>query len=41
MELIHFSKLVAEKARKQANRVALYYRDYSVAKWVEDRKSVV
>ena len=35
MELIHFSKLVAEKARKQANRVALYYRDYSVAKWVE------
>ena len=35
MELIHFSKLVAEKAKKQANRVALYYRDYSVAKWVE------
>ena len=35
MELIHFSKLVAEKARKQANRVALYYRDYSVAKWIE------
>ena len=35
MELIHFSKLVAEKAKKQASRVALYYRDYSVAKWVE------
>ena len=35
MELIHFSKLVAAKAKKQANRVALYYRDYSVAKWVE------
>ena len=35
MKLIHFSKLVAEKASKQANRVALYYRDYSVAKWVE------
>ena len=35
MELIHFSKLVATKAKKQANRVALYYRDYSVAKWVE------
>ena len=35
MKLIHFSKLVAEKVRKQANRVALYYRDYSVAKWVE------
>lgn len=35
MELIHFSKLVAAKAKKHANRVALYYRDYSVAKWVE------
>ena len=35
MDLIHFSKLVAAKAKKQANRVALYYRDYSVAKWVE------
>ena len=35
MELIHFSKLVAAKAKKQASRVALYYRDYSVAKWVE------
>lgn len=35
MELIHFSKLIAVKAKKQANRVALYYRDYSVAKWVE------
>ena len=35
MELIHFSKLVAAKAKKQASRAALYYRDYSVAKWVE------
>ena len=35
MELIHFSKLVAEKAKKQANRAAVFYRDYSVAKWVE------
>ena len=35
MELIHFSKLVAEKAKKQASRAAVYYRDYSLAKWVE------
>ena len=35
MELIHFSKLVATKTKKQASRAALYYRDYSVAKWVE------
>ena len=35
MELIHFSKLVAEKAKKQANRAAVFYRDYSLAKWVE------
>ena len=35
MELIHFSKLVAAKAKKQASRAAVYYRDYSLAKWVE------
>ena len=35
MELIHFSKLVAEKAKKQASRAAVFYRDYSLAKWVE------
>lgn len=34
MELIHFSKLVAHKAKKNGNKTALFYRDYSLAKWV-------
>lgn len=34
MELIHFSKLVSYKAKKNGSRTALLYRDYSLAKWV-------
>lgn len=35
MELVHLSKLIAYKAKKNGNRTALFYRDNSLAKWID------
>lgn len=35
MELIHFAKLPAVKAKKNCSRTVVCYRDYTLAKWVE------